>query len=134
MSTKIKRMRITVEGKTYDVAVEMLDEASAVAYAGRSPAPTLRRGAAEPPRQAHSEEGPDQTRAPAGFVPSPLAGMVREIHVKEGEEVKEGDLVLTLEAMKMNTPVRAPWTGRVSAIQVRPEMAVEEGTALMTIV
>ena len=71
--------------------------------------------------------------AGAGSVPSPLAGKVVSISVNVGDSVKEGDTVIVLEAMKMNTLVTAPATGTVSAILVKPGDAVEEGQALVTI-
>jgi hypothetical protein len=60
---------------------------------------------------------------------SPLAGIVQAIEVAVGAQVKEGDLVITLEAMKMYTPINATSTGTIKAIHVKTGDAVEEGQA-----
>jgi biotin carboxyl carrier protein len=71
--------------------------------------------------------------AGAGDATSPLAGIVQAIEVVVGASVNEGDLVITLEAMKMFTPINAPATGTIKAIQVKVGDSVEEGQVLYTI-
>jgi biotin carboxyl carrier protein len=66
-------------------------------------------------------------------VPSPLAGRVVAILVETGQEVKEGDHLLTIEAMKMNTSVFAPRGGKVAEILTTVGAAVEEGRILARI-
>ncbi len=66
-----------------------------------------------------------------GDVASPLAGRVTAIIVQPGQEVKENDHLLTLEAMKMNTFVFAPKTGKVAEILVAVGSAVDEGQVLV---
>jgi biotin carboxyl carrier protein len=83
-----------------------------------------------PPAPARPAAAP---AAVAGAIKSPLAGKVMSVEVKPGQEVNEGQQVMTLEAMKMNTYVYAPKTGRVSAVHVNPGDAVEEGAVLMII-
>lgn len=67
-------------------------------------------------------------------MPSPLTGRVTAVVVNPGQEVKEGDHLLTLEAMKMNTFVFAPKAGKVAEIKVAVSDAVEEHQILMRIV
>ena len=69
----------------------------------------------------------------AGAIKSPLTGKVVSVDVKPGQDVNEGQQVMTLEAMKMNTYIYAPKTGRVSTVQINPGDAVEEGAVLMAI-
>ena len=110
----MKKLRVTVDGQTYDVEVEPLEApaaASASAPAAAAPAP--------------SGGGQD--------VPSPLAGKVVEVKTSIGAQVGEGEDVLILEAMKMNTMVSSPIAGGVQAIHVSPGDLVEEGQALLTI-
>jgi biotin carboxyl carrier protein len=64
---------------------------------------------------------------------SPLAGIVQAIAVAVGAQVKEGELVITLEAMKMYTPINATASGTIKAIHVKIGDAVEEGQPLFTI-
>jgi len=62
-----------------------------------------------------------------------LAGRVTAVVVKAGQTIKEGDHLLTLEAMKMNTFVFAPKSGTISEIKVAVGDAVEEGQPLLKI-
>ena len=125
----MKKLRVTVDGKAYDVLVEILDE-------GVHPAPA---GSAKHPahvESAHVSAPPVASRSPAatagpGSVPSPLAGKVVSVDVQRGQRVEAGAQLLTLEAMKMNTYVFAPATGTVKEILVTAGDAVEEGQLLV---
>ena len=114
----MKKLRVTVEGKSYDVTVELLGEGSAVQVPSASPAkpatPLASAGSGEP-------------------VPSPLAGKVVSIGVSSGQQVGEGDELMVLEAMKMNTHVYAPKSGTIGSIQVQSGDSVEEGQSLVMI-
>jgi len=133
----MKKLRVTVEGKSYDVLVEILDAgtppAAAVAASPAAPAPVASASisvpvaaAAPAPARAAATGGP-------GDVASPLAGKLVSIDVKVGQAVEEGAQVATVEAMKMNTYIFAPKTGKVSAILATPGEGVEEGTVLLQI-
>ncbi|ADE53821.1 biotin/lipoyl-containing protein [Coraliomargarita akajimensis] len=130
----MKRLRITVEGKSYEVEVELLDEGfTAAAPAAPRPASSARVSA---PVATPKPAAPKPAAAPAGGagdVPSPLAAVVVSVDVAVGDTVEEGQKVITLEAMKMNTIVSAPVAGTVSAINVAAGDAVEEGQSLVTI-
>ena len=65
---------------------------------------------------------------------SPLAAVVVSIDVNIGDTVEEGQKLITLEAMKMNTIVAAPAAGTVQAIHVKAGEGVEEGQALIEVV
>lgn len=122
----MKRLRVTVDGRVFEVMVEVLDEGAAVAG---SPAPVASAPVQAPPAP------PRRTVAAAGSgnVTSPLAGRIVEIHAKVGQQVAEGELVVTLEAMKMNTQVFATCSGKVTAISAKPGDAVQEGDVLLTV-
>lgn len=131
----IKKLRVTVEGKAYDVTVEVLEEgqariASAPTPVAAAPAPVA---AAPAPAPAPAPAAAAPAAAGAGDVPSPLAGKVVSIDVKIGAQVKEGQNIVTLEAMKMNTYVTAPADGTVSAILVAPGDSVEEGQVIVSL-
>lgn len=136
----IKRLRVTVDGNSYDVTVELPDE-TAPAPGVITPPPL----AAPAPTAAPATVAPAPTPAPvaapaasspagAGDVPSPLAGRVTAVVVTAGQAVKEGDHLLTLEAMKMNTFVFAPKSGKVTEVKTAVGATVEEGQALVRIV
>lgn len=128
----MKKLRITVDGKTFDVTVEMLDAPTTAPVATPAPVATVASASVSAPVAAASAR-PAAAAAPAGAVPSPLAGKVVSIDVKVGQAVAEGAQLLTLEAMKMNTFVYAPKAGTVSAVHVNAGDAVEEGAALVTL-
>jgi pyruvate carboxylase subunit B len=69
-----------------------------------------------------------------GALTSPFRGMITQIKVKEGDEVKEGDTLMILEAMKMENPVGAPADGKVKKIVVHEGQSVNVGDILMIII
>jgi biotin carboxyl carrier protein len=129
----MKKLRVTVEGKAYEVLVEILDEGTQtaapmpVATANVGPVP-----AAPISAPAASSSGPKGPAAP-GDVVSPLAGKLVSVDVKIGDTVAEGAQVATIEAMKMNTYIYAPKAGKITAINITPGDGVEEGTVILHI-
>ena len=124
----MKKLRVTVDGKAYDVLVEILDEGDAAPRSAAHPAHVESAHVSAPAAAATS-------RAPVGGapgdVPSPLAGKVVSIDVQPGQKVEAGAQLLTLEAMKMNTYVFAPAAGTVQEILAAPGDAVAEGQVLV---
>jgi biotin carboxyl carrier protein len=140
----IKKLRVTVDGNTYDVTVELPDDSAAPALsvgpfsapapanpppASLAPAPSA---PAPMPAPAAAPESSSSAAGP-GDVPSPLAGRVTAVVVSVGQEVKEGDHLITLEAMKMNTFVFAPRAGKVAEVKAAVGSAVQEGESLVRI-
>lgn len=129
----MKKLRITVEGKTYEVVVETVDDPST-----RTPkAAAAPRAAVSAPAAAPASAPAPAARAAssgsAASVRSQLAGRIVSVDVAEGAEVKAGQQLLVLEAMKMNTPVVAPADGKVSKLHVAAGDTVEEGQALVDV-
>jgi glutaconyl-CoA/methylmalonyl-CoA decarboxylase subunit gamma len=127
-------LRITVEGKVYDVLVEKIetDDLDSSAPPARSSAPPARASTPAPSSTAVPTAAATAVAGP-GDVTSPLAGIVQAIETAVGKEVAEGDLVITLEAMKMYTPINALTNGTIQAIHVKVGDAVDEGQILYTI-
>ena len=71
------------------------------------------------------------TAVSSNAIVAPLAGSVARILVAEGDEIEAGQVLLVLEAMKMETEITAPAAGKVSAILVAPGDAVQGGQALI---
>lgn len=67
-------------------------------------------------------------------IKAPMPGVVVEIPVKQGQEVKRGDIVLILESMKMQNEFKAPRDGAVHAIRVVPGDKVDQNALLLTII
>ena len=124
----MEHLRITVAGKVYDVVVEKIDNDEADAPAPRvyAAAPAAAPRLAAPPPAANTAANP-------GDVVSPLAGLVQAVALDVGAAVSEGDLVITLEAMKMYTAINAPASGTIQAMHVKVGDAVDEGQVLYTI-
>lgn len=125
----IKKLRVTVDGKSYDVTVEVPEETGAPAVPA---APVVSRPANPAPAPASAAPAPRGSTGP-GDVPCPLGGRVVAIDAQPGQEVKEGDRLLTVETMKMNTFICAPKAGKVAEILVAIGDAVDEGCILARI-
>jgi propionyl-CoA carboxylase alpha chain len=69
----------------------------------------------------------------AGSLVAPMPGVVRQVCVAVGDTVAKGDLLLVLEAMKMETPIRAPGAGRVTELRAGAADQVEAGALLAVI-
>lgn len=129
------KLKITVHGVAYEVDVEVLDAQDE--FAAAAPLPQLAHapvGAAPaaaaapvPPRPSAPVSG----GAPAGTVASPIAGTVIEVKCKPGEDVSEGQVLLVIEAMKMNTAISAPTAGKVKAVPVAAGDSVRENEVLV---
>lgn len=132
----MKKLRITVDGKVFDVSVELLDQVSSTT-AAPAPAPAAGPAPVASAPVAAPAPAPAPAAAPAaagaGDVPSPLAGKVVSLDVAPGTAVKAGDQILTLEAMKMNTIIYAPSAGTLTAFCVNAGDTVQEGQALAKI-
>jgi len=127
----MKKLKITVEGKTYEVEIEIPDDGKP---ARRSPSRVVSASASAASVSAPAQSSPSAAKAAGpGDVTSPLTGKIAAIAVEVGAAVKEGDQVVTVEAMKMNTYVNATKSGKVTAINVKVGDGVEEGQALLRI-
>lgn len=129
----MKHLRITIEGKAYEVDVEIIGEENEPVHRSATPARSRPAAAAAPVAAAPVAPAAGSAPAGAGDIPSPLAGKVVSVDVKIGDVVAAGDQVVTLEAMKMNTIVSAATSGTVTAIHVTAGQSVDEGGALLSV-
>lgn len=127
-----KNLRITVKGQTYDVIAEILDDDQPAAPRTASSASAIVETVASVAPATPAKPKSTSAIAP-GVIPSPIAGTVISIAKPVGSDVAEGDVVMVLEAMKMNTEVTSPSSGKVTAVSVNPGETVDEGQALMTL-
>lgn len=77
------------------------------------------------------EEQRSRPSAPAGSLTAPMPATVVQVKVNAGDAVKRGDILIVLEAMKMELPVRAPADGRVAAIHCEAGQLVQPDTSLI---
>jgi len=66
-------------------------------------------------------------------ITSPLPGKIVSVNVKTGQQVKEGELLLVIEAMKMENEIVAPVNGTVTTVSVAPQATVQIGDDLVSI-
>ena len=111
----MKKYRVTVNGTAYEIQLEELT--------GTAPAPT----AAPAPAPAAA--------APAGGeqVTSPMPGTILAVNVTPGASVKKGDVLVILEAMKMENEIMCPCDGTVASVNTTKGAAVESGSLLCVI-
>ncbi|GHX11992.1 sodium-extruding oxaloacetate decarboxylase subunit alpha [Vibrio cholerae] len=106
---------ITVNNQSYVVKV---DEGGDLTHVAPSPS---------------ASHAPVPSAAEGDNLAAPLSGNIWKIHASAGDEVAEGDVLLILEAMKMETEIRAPRAGVISAIEVNEGDAVQVGDALLVL-
>lgn len=117
------KLNITVNGTAYEIDVE-------VAEPERTPAPIIIGGGASSPSHSIPTRASVQG-ASANAVVAPLAGSVSKVLVAEGDQIEAGQVLLVLEAMKMETEITAPSAGTVAQVLVAPGEAVQGGQALI---
>ncbi len=121
----MKQYKVTVNGTAYEITVEAIDAAEVKAAPAAAPAPVAAPAAAPAPVAAPAGEGETVT--------SPMPGNILDVKVSAGAAVKKGDVLLILEAMKMENEIVAPCDGTVAAVNVQKGATVESGTVLCVI-
>ncbi len=131
-----KKFRITVEGKQYIVAVEDIstdDAQNLYPSPGSMNVAPVAMTAPVAPATPAAVSSAAPAIAGAGDEVAPLGGVVQEVHVSVGQAVSEGEKLVSLEAMKMVTPVMAKRGGTVTSIAVKAGDPVDAGQVLLTI-
>lgn len=123
----MKNYRITVNGTAYDVAVEELG-AGAVPAAAPVAAPVPVAAPAKAPAAPASSGAEGSVK-----IAAPMPGKILAIKANAGQAVKRGDVVMILEAMKMENEITAPEDGTVANINVAVGDSVESGDTLASL-
>lgn len=110
----MKKYRVTVNGTAYEITLEEIGVDEATAKTAEKPAAPVSGGEGE-------------------NVSSPMPGNILAVNVKNGDAVKKGDVLMILEAMKMENEITSPCDGTVKALNVSKGSAVETGTVLCVI-
>ena len=130
------KYKVTLNNKTYEVEVEageamLVDEYEA--YAPAAPAPVVAAAPAAAPAAAAPAAPAGAVLAAGEVIKSPMPGNILKINVSNGQKVNEGDVLLILEAMKMENEVVATKAGTVAQIVVAKGAVVETGAPLVVI-
>ncbi len=129
------KYKVTLNNRVYEVEVEqgeamLIDEYELKAPAAAAPAAAPAPVAAAP---AAAPAAPAAGLAAGEVVKSPMPGNVLKINVQQGQKVNEGDVLIVLEAMKMENDIVAPKAGTVAQIVVSKGTVVETGAPLVVI-
>ncbi len=126
----MKTYNITVNGVTYVVDVE---EVGATASAPAAPAATPVAAPKAAPAAAPVKKAAPAGKAGATAIKAPMPGNIMKVNVKVGDTVKKGDVLVVLEAMKMENDVCAVADGVVATVEVNQGATVETDAVLVTL-
>lgn len=142
----MKQFKYTIDGKEYDVVIADINEETNVATVkvnGEEFEVGMEKPAEEekpkvvlgkPVQQENDEEAaPSANVNTANAVKAPLPGTITGVNVKVGDEVKAGDTLLVLEAMKMANNIEAEKDGKVTAVCVKVGQSVMEDDPLVVV-
>lgn len=129
----MRKFLINVNGNKYEVEVEEITEGKTV----QNPSTTQAKPATQPKPAPKPKTQPEEKEVVvtegAEVVEAPMPGTILSINVKEGDEVKAGDVLLILEAMKMENEILAPIDGKVTSIGTTKGASVNTGDKLVVI-
>lgn len=124
----MKKYNVTVNGNLYEITLEVVDAADVKATAPAAPAPVATPAATPAPTAA-----PAPVANGGETVSSPMPGNILNVNVQNGATVKKGDVLMILEAMKMENEICAPCDGTVTSVNVQKGASVETGAVLCVI-
>lgn len=133
----MRKFNITVNGKAYEVEVEEIGGVESVpvsrpAAAPRAAAPAPKPAAAPTPKPA-AASAPAEVPAGGQTITAPMPGTILDIKVNPGDIVSNGDVLLILEAMKMENEIMAPAGGKVISVNVPKGASVNAGDVLIVL-
>ena len=131
----MKKYVIRVNGSTYDVEVEEVPENRAASPSAEKPARPAPVPRSEPKATPRRETVPVPAEAAdsGNIITAPMAGTISKVLVKSGESVTRGDVLMVLEAMKMENDVMASGSAKILKVHVDAGAIVNAGDVLITL-
>lgn len=125
----MKKYRVNVNGTNYEIELEVLGEGAAAAKPAAAPSQPA------PAPKAAPSAAPAPVAAPAGGekIESPMPGTIVSINVAVGDKIKKGQVLMILEAMKMENEIMSPVDGTVASVNVTSGTNVSAGELLCSI-
>ncbi len=123
--------KVKVDGEEFEVELEISEGVWNVTVAGKEFQIEVEGGSAT--EQGAKKRKRSGRGKKSGTISSSIPGKIVSISVEEGQTVAEGDVVMILEAMKMQNEIHAPLSGTVSAVNCQPGDSVEANTPLVVI-
>ncbi|BEP30174.1 biotin/lipoyl-containing protein [Helicovermis profundi] len=127
----MKKFNITVNGKTFEVEVEEVGGSSVSAPRAVSATPAAPTPKAAPAPKVAPKAAPKAAPAGGNSINAPMPGTVLDVKVSEGDSVTDGQVLLILEAMKMENEIMAPSAGKIVSVQVQNGASVNSGDVLI---
>lgn len=124
----MRMFKVRVNGNEYEVEIEELSDAAGSTRPSPPPSPARSLRQETPAPQPQLKES-----ATGNAVTAAIPGTILDVRVKQGDQVKRGDTLLILEAMKMENEIMAPRDGKIDGIHVEKGAAVNVGTVLVTL-
>lgn len=126
----MKKLLITVNGKRYEVDVEIIQDDDEVQHISKPQVRTM--DSYVTPVTTPLPTKKKVTVGDTKTLTAPINGVVIEIPITAGQSVKENDVLIVLEAMKMKTNISSPRQGVIKAIQVKTGDTIEAGQVVLT--
>ena len=131
LGDKMKKRKVKVDGEEYEVELEKQEGVWNVSIDGKIFSIEIEGGSIE--ESSGSKRKKKGRGKKSGTISSTIPGKIVSIAVEEGANVVEGDVVMILEAMKMQNEIQAPLSGTVTAVNCKPGDSIEANSPLLII-
>lgn len=130
---KMRRFLIKVNGKDYDVCVEEIGAGMPAAPVASAPVAAPAPAESAAPAPAPAPAAPAAIPADGTKTEAPMPGNIIEVRANVGDTVAEGDVVIILEAMKLENEIMAPCAGKILSVNVSKGDMVNSGDILFVV-
>lgn len=128
----MRKFLVKVNGSQYEVEVEELSADEARGVAASTPAPAPQAAPQSTPAPAPAAPAPAAPVSGGKTITAPMPGSIISVNVKAGDSFRSGQVLLVLEAMKMENEIMAPCDGKVLSVNVNQGSTVNSGDVLIS--